>query len=641
MLVTCEKCSSRYQLADDKLKTTGTKVRCPRCQHTFRVFAASAEPAAPVPKPIPPPPPHTENYERNAEGLPRPRQPLKPEIPKEKEREREPSPFKRPSSVLPPTEEDSDVVDEVFAPAPLKDRESPFSKPEAEEDTGTARFKDRVEPSYEENRVSANQPKPFGDATFFALQNMAKVKRPSRRWVAISTAVLLAAAAYFVLTQGPSSRSPELVQKKIEPTQPAHPMVAMDRPANWYGEDSNVFQDFLNQTAARPPADQKKPEVRSLVAEALILNGLLNGADDQTAIGLGIASSLIAAYPTEIYGLYGLATYAQWRDDPTTLGDLIQKWPPNRHSDPEYRVSEMIVEKSKNLKHAVELAKAYLAELPTHRRTQILIYSVYLDAPEDLQKSFGESTVHAMQKIYQKVRSSYGANAALPQILKSIDKKMARRTQTAAVSQTPEPQKTAEPAKPTEVEKKEKKGSVAAQENSGDATQRLNERALQRLEEKRRQLLADSQKYEPTPAAPAEKNLEPGVSEGAQTTAAPSPTKAPTKEAKKVDPKKLPRASNDLVATNKEIKREKSEAQKVFDEGVSLQKANRVDEAINMYQKTLRLNPDFADVYRNLGVIYMNRRDNERALRNFKIYLQLKPDGADKQMVEGWISSLQ
>jgi len=42
-----------------------------------------------------------------------------------------------------------------------------------------------------------------------------------------------------------------------------------------------------------------------------------------------------------------------------------------------------------------------------------------------------------------------------------------------------------------------------------------------------------------------------------------------------------------------------------------------------------------------MGMIYMARKESERALRSFKIYLQLKPETNDKQMVEGWISSLQ
>jgi predicted Zn finger-like uncharacterized protein len=39
MQIVCEKCDARYNLADDKIKTTGTAVRCPKCAHVFKVFA--------------------------------------------------------------------------------------------------------------------------------------------------------------------------------------------------------------------------------------------------------------------------------------------------------------------------------------------------------------------------------------------------------------------------------------------------------------------------------------------------------------------------------------------------------------------------------------------------------------------------
>lgn len=41
MQVTCEKCSAKYNIADDKIKSTGTAVRCPKCQAVFKVFGGA------------------------------------------------------------------------------------------------------------------------------------------------------------------------------------------------------------------------------------------------------------------------------------------------------------------------------------------------------------------------------------------------------------------------------------------------------------------------------------------------------------------------------------------------------------------------------------------------------------------------
>ena len=38
MLVTCEKCQSKFKLDDDLVKESGTKVRCSNCQDIFAVY---------------------------------------------------------------------------------------------------------------------------------------------------------------------------------------------------------------------------------------------------------------------------------------------------------------------------------------------------------------------------------------------------------------------------------------------------------------------------------------------------------------------------------------------------------------------------------------------------------------------------
>ncbi len=52
MIIQCEECSTRFRLADEKLKSTGTKVRCSKCKHVFTVMPPEPEPAEEVPAPV-------------------------------------------------------------------------------------------------------------------------------------------------------------------------------------------------------------------------------------------------------------------------------------------------------------------------------------------------------------------------------------------------------------------------------------------------------------------------------------------------------------------------------------------------------------------------------------------------------------
>ena len=48
MVIECSSCQARFKLADDKIKETGTKVRCTKCHGVFVVFPESPPIAAPV-----------------------------------------------------------------------------------------------------------------------------------------------------------------------------------------------------------------------------------------------------------------------------------------------------------------------------------------------------------------------------------------------------------------------------------------------------------------------------------------------------------------------------------------------------------------------------------------------------------------
>ena len=81
MIVTCEQCQARFKLADEKIKTEGTKVRCSKCQSIFTVFppppapaepeaADATPPAAAAEPPAEPGPPATEPEQPANEPLP-------------------------------------------------------------------------------------------------------------------------------------------------------------------------------------------------------------------------------------------------------------------------------------------------------------------------------------------------------------------------------------------------------------------------------------------------------------------------------------------------------------------------------------------------------------------------------------------
>ncbi|MDR1085061.1 MAG: zinc-ribbon domain-containing protein [Deltaproteobacteria bacterium] len=44
MIITCEECQTKFRVADELIKQTGSRVRCSNCQHIFTVFRAPDEP---------------------------------------------------------------------------------------------------------------------------------------------------------------------------------------------------------------------------------------------------------------------------------------------------------------------------------------------------------------------------------------------------------------------------------------------------------------------------------------------------------------------------------------------------------------------------------------------------------------------
>ena len=65
------------------------------------------------------------------------------------------------------------------------------------------------------------------------------------------------------------------------------------------------------------------------------------------------------------------------------------------------------------------------------------------------------------------------------------------------------------------------------------------------------------------------------------------------------------------------------------------------EQAIPNYEEALRLNPNSASAYYDLGLIYRDLGQAEMAISNFEKYLELYPNSSDKGSVENMIAELQ
>ncbi len=642
MLVSCAKCGSKYQLSDEKIKASGTKVRCPRCQNTFKVF----------PTPI-----EEDESDERTELFARKDVPVSPK------KEMEPTVSRRQEPVPTPSHAASRAMTEIQpqskrSPAVEKVPDDEFPLPSFPErveptvarhpvsDPATSNKKSKaveehfVEESVEQNEESASQedegPRPFGDATFLAIQKMGSGKQSKRKALIAASLALIVVAAFFLISRGPiqpDSEYSELETKSVEP-------VKLSRPSNWYDDDPEVLQRFLTQMASLPAEEQTQPKNRSQIAEALILNGLLSGNFDQVAQGMGFSSSLLASDPDRTYGFYGLATYALYKDDLASLTDLVNKWPSGNQGDPEFKWSTIYVKgKGTNRTSALEMARDLLAKKENGGfRMTLAVLSVGAETWNEASQIIGEDQMASLLRAFNRRKDSLErSQVQLPALMRNLDRKLQRRAKD--LEQSPKSTAVAEGQRVSRGAKKPE-APIVQQAPAPEAP---------------RQVDVPVAKASPSPAVPApeepsplQKKVEDSATASlnqrvaermkAAQTSKPSAKPAPAPAAK---PTKLPKPSAELVAANKQEVKEESEAAKLFREGERFLGEKKEEEAILAFQKSLRFDPDFAESYRKLGEIYMQKADKERALRSLKIYLQLKPDSSDKQLVEGWISSLQ
>ena len=69
-------------------------------------------------------------------------------------------------------------------------------------------------------------------------------------------------------------------------------------------------------------------------------------------------------------------------------------------------------------------------------------------------------------------------------------------------------------------------------------------------------------------------------------------------------------------------------------------KAELARKALDRYELSARLDPMFPDPFRQLGFLYYQQRENERAREAFRKYLALKPDAPDGKRIKEYLVEL-
>ncbi len=613
MQVTCPQCSSRYKLPDEKVKAKGTKVRCPRCQHAFYIYPEKAEAPAAASRPsmqrAPAPPPVRPNPKPDIA------EPLADFMDHQQSR----GPDRAPAVEEPSDDFDSHfdsdrtVVSQVdpslfSRPAKPESKASPASpapiigsksRVESAQDVDIAPSKefathisDVIRPASLEDEAS----RPFGDATLAQIQvQIKKEKKVPWRAIGLGTFVLtLIGLSWYVIenrkaipaVKDNTSSGPSFQAEPVIPTK-------LNKPSKWYRDDPLVYQDFLNQMAALPSSEQSNPEKRALISEALIMNGVLSGNNDQVVTGLGYASSLLAAYPNAIYGFGGLALFAIFQEDTATLENLLKRWPQAGDVTPDLRLIRMIVagRHSKEVdgpKEALRLGQSLLDEYPEFTRALAWFLLFATENPSLTDMAIvGTNDYSALVKQFGKTLQYFKANQIpLPELYRNLERKLSR------------------------------KGLLNASAK-------------------------DEKKSPAPPPVEQKKQASPPPAKTTKTAAAIKPKVAPAKKPSPAVPSQLPKPDPDLIALNMQSQSTKQKGQLSFSLGQQQLQQNKVNEAINSFQEAIRSDPSLSEAYKQLGIIYMGRQQRDRALKNLKLYLQLKPDSTDRQIVLGWIESLQ
>ncbi|MGA0163490.1 MAG: tetratricopeptide repeat protein, partial [Bdellovibrionota bacterium] len=234
-------------------------------------------------------------------------------------------------------------------------------------------------------------------------------------------------------------------------------------------------------------------------------------------------------------------------------------------------------------------------QYPEFQRANNLGLMFLLDTPNSSENLFSEQKKKEMIETYKAHRSKIERELKeLPNLFRQIDEKLNESTDVARSPEAPKQIPGQAPLPPEKTLPKKQDTAVAQAENRASK-----------------------------PKAPATR------------------TNPPASPARKSQQSRLPPPSENLIAQNKLSNQNQSQADVIFSRANDLLKKGDDPGALKLYRDALKLNPEFAEIYKRIGMIYMKRKESDRAIRSFKLYLQLKPNSQDKKVVEGWISSLQ
>jgi len=632
MIITCTSCSARYQLADTKIKATGTKVRCPKCSNKFVVFPDKFEGkdgttellgrlSSPRLETDANPKKSQTNIKERPSAVSRgdvakkstpdtftePNASLAATKPQVYDEESEvsfdqatraysdgESPGRRQSSKsAPPEDEMTPVFNRPYEASKMSAR-TPNPPPTAEVSIPLPPSTDEVSnsapeasnSSEDDRQISDEAAQAFGSETLFEIQK-ADRKRGMPYWIkGLALGVIFLSGAFY---------SFEYVKKLIPQATKKSARIAIERPSGWYRDDPGVYQEEMVRQAGLPPSEKELPSNVALLAEALVLNGVLSSAQDQINQGLLFANKLQVDLPGSVASLYSFSAAAIAADQLMVMKSLQDRWELESRSDPEYRLLEfMTLAKAGSIEDAIKKSIDLLKETPEFQRANDYAYLLILQNGPISSRIIDRKFREQIANRYDGARNQRERNLErLPSLYLEIDRLLGRKPKT-----------------------------------NGDQTpQRIEPQGAK--EEDLKPILRPSVENTVQPPSIEEKPI-----------SKTSKTKA-EKEKSKINPKRLPPPSDDLVETTKLNTQEKRDARKFYTQGNDLYKRGDVDGALAAYRQALKLDPEFADVYKRLGILYMEQKRNDRAVRSFKIFLQLRPGSQDKKEVEGWISKIQ
>jgi tetratricopeptide (TPR) repeat protein len=78
-----------------------------------------------------------------------------------------------------------------------------------------------------------------------------------------------------------------------------------------------------------------------------------------------------------------------------------------------------------------------------------------------------------------------------------------------------------------------------------------------------------------------------------------------------------------------------------YNDGIAAFNAGEMDKAVLAFNEAIQLDEKFAPAYFQLGMSYVNKGDNEKAITTLQKYLELKPEGEEAETAKAIIESLK